>query len=270
MLEFRVLGPLEVVAEEGAIRLGGPKQRATLAILLLNANRVVSVERLADDLYAGAPPVTAVTQVQRQVSELRKVLGAETIETRTPGYVLHADADGLDLERFERWTHDAAMALRRGEAQAAMDALESALALWRGAPLANLAYESFAQPAIARLEELRLVALEQQIDAGLALGRHAAMLGELEMLVWDHPLRERFRAQQMVALYRGGRQAEALDVYRKTRLALVNDLGIEPSKGLAELEQQILRQDPSLDLPRAAEIDRVVLVVPESDEGIDQ
>src|SRR6185437_13864040 len=245
-------------------RLGGAKQRATLAILLLQANRVVGVERLADDLYAGAPPVTAVTQVQRQVSELRKVLGADAIETRSPGYVLHVEPEHLDLDRFERATYDADQALGRGEAQAAADLLERGLALWRGAPLADLAYESFARTAIERLDELRLVALEQRFEAELALGRHPSVLSDLEALVWEHPLRERLRGQLMLALYRAGRQADALDVYRKTRELLVGELGIEPSRSLQELERQILRQDETLDVasvkPTAADLDRTLLV----------
>jgi DNA-binding SARP family transcriptional activator len=143
--EFRILGPIEVAADIGPVRLGGLKQRATLAILLLSANRVVSVERLADDLYAGAPPVTAVTQVQRQISELRKTLGsASAIETRSPGYVIRLASEQLDLNRFERQTHDASQALVRGEAEQAADLLRQALGLWRGAPLADLAYEPFA------------------------------------------------------------------------------------------------------------------------------
>jgi DNA-binding SARP family transcriptional activator len=247
VLEFRILGPLEVLDGDRPVRLGGAKQRATLAILLLHANRVVGVERLADDLYAGAPPVTAVTQVQRQVSELRKVLGAAAIETRSPGYVLHVEPEHLDLDRFERATYDADQALERGEAQAAADLLEGGLALWRGAPLADLAYESFARTAIERLDELRLGALEQRFEAELALGRHSAVLSEIEALVWEHPLRERLRGQLMLALYRAGRQAEALDVYRKTRELLVGELGIEPSRSLQELERRILTQDETLD-----------------------
>ena len=180
MLEFRILGPLEVVGDGGPVRLGGPKQRATLAILLLRANRVVSIERLADDLYAGAPPVTAVTQVQRQVSELRKALGADTIETRAPGYVIRLSPDQLDLSRFERLSGEAALARAAGDARKASELLRDALALWRGSPLADLAFESFAQVAIGRLEEIRLTALEQRIEADLALGRHVELIGELE------------------------------------------------------------------------------------------
>src|SRR3954454_2079500 len=150
MREFRILGPLEVVVDGRPVRLGGPNQRAALTLLLLNPNHVVAIERLADALYAGAPPVTAVTQVQRQISELRKLLGADAIETRAPGYLLRVEPDELDLGRFERWTHDAARALERRELGAAVDLLHRALELWRGPALADVAYESFAQPAIAR------------------------------------------------------------------------------------------------------------------------
>ena len=208
--------------------------------------------------------------MQRQVSELRKLLGAEAIETRAPGYLLHVDADALDLDRFEHLTRDATLALSAGDAQRAADLLARALELWRGAPLADLAYESFAQPAIARLDELRLVALEQQIDASLALGRESTLLAELEALVWDHPLRERFRGQLMIALYRTGRQADALEVYRKVRQLLVEELGIEPSAALAQLEKQILRQDPALERPQPAGLDRTVLVVPAGNDTIDR
>ena len=264
VLEFSILGPLEVFDDGRPVRLGGPKQRAALAILLLSANRVVSVERLADDLYAGAPPVTAVTQVQRQVSELRKALGTEVIETRSPGYALHVEPERLDLDRFERWTHEAAQALDRSEPEAAVGLLEDALRLWRGAPLADVAYEPFAQTAIGRLEELRLAALEQRFEAELALGRQGSALAELEVLVWDNPLRERLRGLLMLALYRAGRQAEALEVYRTTRETLVAELGIEPSRALAELQRAILAHDPSLDLSQPSETrveaERTVLV----------
>jgi DNA-binding SARP family transcriptional activator len=265
VLEFSILGPLEVADDDRVIRLGGPKQRATLAILLLSANRVVSVERLADDLYAGAPPVTAVTQVQRQVSELRKAIGAAAIETRAPGYVLHVEPERLDLHRFEHWTTEAAQALGRAEHARAAELLTHALDLWRGAPLADVAYEPFAQTAIGRLEEVRLAALELRFEAELALGGHATALAELEALVWDNPLRERLRALLMVALYRAGRQADALEVYRAARQTLVDELGIEPSPALADLQRAILAHDPSLDLGGGTErptvAERTVLVV---------
>jgi DNA-binding SARP family transcriptional activator len=277
VLEFRIMGPLEVVGDRGPIELGGPKQRATLGILLLSANRVVSVERLADDLYAGAAPVTAVTQVQRQISSLRKALGSSSIiETRAPGYLIRLSPGQLDLDRFERWTEEAAQLLAQGDAQSAASRLHEALALWRGAPLADLAYESFAQITIGRLEEIRLAGLEMRIEADLALGRHSALVGELETLVREHPLHERLRAQLMLALYRAGRQADALDAYREAREVLVEQFGIEPSPALHVLERAILTHDPSLDLqenaPRRAdsvvEPDRAVLVLPSADDRL--
>jgi DNA-binding SARP family transcriptional activator len=272
-----MLGPLEVARDGTVLPLGGPKQRATLAILLLSANRVVSIERLADDLYAGAPPVTAVTQVQRLVSELRKLLGADAIETRSPGYVLRVAPGCLDLERFERWTEEGAVALARGRPEPAVDLLRRALDLWRGAPLADLTYESFAQSAIARLDELRLAALEERFEAELATGRHTHLLPELEALVWDHPLRERLRGLLMLALYRAGRQAEALEVYRRTHESLVEEFGIEPSAALRELERGILVQDPTLDLPpegtdagTAGGAERTLLAVGSDGDGLDR
>jgi DNA-binding SARP family transcriptional activator len=273
VLQFRVLGPLEAVGASGPLPLGGPKQRATLAILLLNANRVVSVDRLADDLYSGDVPVTAVTQVQRQISALRKALGSPSaIETRPPGYVLRVVPDQVDLDRFERLAGEASSALARGDAQSAADLLREALGIWRGAPLADLAYESFAQTSIERLEEIRLAALEQRVDADLLLGRHAALVGELEQLVAHHPLHERFRAQLMLALYRSGRQAEALDVYRRTRAALVEEFGIEPTPALHDLERAILAQDRALELAAPADatmLDRAVLVLPSREDRLD-
>ncbi len=267
VLEFRILGPLEVVGELGSVDLGAPKQRAALAILLLGANRIVPVERLADDLYRGAAPVTAVTQVQRQVSLLRKTLGAATIETRSPGYVLRLSPGQLDLGRFERLTDQAADALVTDDAERAARLLRDALSLWRGPALADLAAEPFARNAIHRLDELRLDALEQRFHADLALGRHSHLVGELESVVADHPLRERFAAQLMLALYRSGRQAEALDVYRTTRATLVEEFGLEPSAALQQRQRSILLHDSSLEPDRrppepAAERVGAVLVVP--------
>ena len=223
-----------------------------LAILLLNANRVVSVERLADDLYSGAPPVTAVTQVQRQVSDLRKLLGPAAIETKAPGYLVHAEPGSLDLDRFQADFSQAREEVALGNPARGAELLRQALALWRGAPLADLEYESFARVAIERLEELRLEALEERIDADLALGRHREVLAELESLVWDNPFRERLSAQLMLALYRSGRQAEALDVYRRARSSLVEQFGIDPSPLLRERERAILAQEPSLEFGAAA------------------
>ena len=270
MLDFRILGPLEVVADGASLRLGGPKQRATLAILLLSANRVVPVERLADDLYAGAAPVTAVTQVQRQVSELRKLVREPVIETRAPGYTIHVSPEQLDLSRFERRVEEATELLARGEAQRANDLLREALTLWRGPALADLAYESFAQTAIERLEEIRLAALAQRIEADLALERHREVVGELQQLSDEHPTQEAFRAQLMLALYRSGRQTEALDVYRKTRATLSEEFGIEPSPRLRELERTILTQDPALDVAAAIDSERAVLLFSSDDRELDE
>jgi DNA-binding SARP family transcriptional activator len=274
VLEFRILGPLEVVGDGGPVTLGGPRQRATLAILLLRANRVVSIDRLADDLYAGAPPVTAVTQVQRQISDLRKALGpGAAIETRAPGYVIHVDPASFDLARFEQAAGEAARALERGDPAEAADLLRDALALWRGAPLADLAFESFAQIAIGRLEEIRLAAVEQRIEAELALGRHSELIGELTALAAEHPLRESVSGRLMLALYRAGRQADSLSVYRATREALVQQFGIEPTPELRALERAILMQDPSLhtgnrvSAPPAAT--GAVLVLPTRDDALD-
>jgi len=274
VLEFRLLGPLEVVGADGPLPLGGPKQRATLAILLLAVNRVVPVERLADDLYHGAAPVTAVTQVQRQVSELRRILAAPVIETRPPGYILRLALDQLDLHRFERLAERAAQAEARGAMQEAADLLREALGLWRGAALADLADEPFARAAIERLEEIRLAAIERRIDAELALGRHAELVGELNELVADHPFGERFSEQLMLALYRSGRQTEALTVYRATRDALVAQFGIEPTSSLRLLERAILTQDPSLDLAEpdrgaTARTRRPMLVLPSAEQAVD-
>ena len=273
MLEFRLLGPLEVVSGQGPVPLGGPKQRATLAILLLGANRVVPVERLADDLYHGAAPVTAVTQVQRQVSELRRLLDASVIETRAPGYLLRVAPEQLDLHRFERLTERAAQAGSRGEAHEAAELLREALGLWRGGALADLADEPFARAAIERLEEIRLAAIERRIDADLALGRHAELVGELQELVAAHPLGERFRAQLMLGLYRSGRQTDALTVYRVTRGALVEEFGIEPTPTLRALERKILTQDPSLEPARstgaaAPLARRPILLLPSEDSAV--
>jgi DNA-binding SARP family transcriptional activator len=277
LLEFRILGPLEVVGERGPVGLGGPTQRATLAILLLNANRVVSIDRLADDLYAGAAPATALKQVQRQISDLRKALGSmSVIDTRSPGYVVRVAPEQLDLSVFERLSAQGTEALEAGDAGGAADVLRQALDLWRGAALADLSYESFARASIERLEEIRLVALEQRIDADLALGRHHELVGELLERVTEHPLRERLHAQLMLALYRSGRQPESLEAYRRAHAALVEDFGIEPSAALRLLERQILEQDPALELePRGrraagppAPPARTVLAVPGSEAAV--
>ena len=252
MIEFRILGPLEVELEGRLAPLGGTRQRAVLAILLLNRGEVVSMDRLVDELWGERSPDTATKTVQVYVSRLRKELGQDVVLTRGGGYVLDVGPEQVDAERFERLTADGRGALEGGELGSASELLRQALGLWRGPPLADLTYEPFAQSHIARLEELRLVALEQRIEADLALGDHAALIPELETLVREHPARERLRAQLILALYRSGRQADALASYRDARRALIEELGIEPSRELQELERAILAQDPELDAPARA------------------
>src|SRR5829696_7758970 len=249
MIEFRILGPLEAEDEGRLVPLGGSKQRAVLAILLLHRGEAVSVDRLVDELWGEQPPDTATKTVQVYVSRLRKELGQDVVITRGGGYVLDIEPGQLDAERFERLTLEGRYALERGEARGASELLRQALDLWRGPPLGDLAYERFAQSHIARLEELRLVALEHRIEADLALGNHAALIPELETLVREHPARERLRAHLIIALYRSGRQTDALASYRDARRALVEELGLEPSRELQELERAILAQDPAIDAP---------------------
>ena len=197
-MQFRLLGPLEVAEQNTAAALGGVKQRSLLAVLLLHANEVVATDRLISELWGESPPATVAKSVQSYVMRLRRELGPERLHTRPPGYVLNVAPDELDLAVFERLRGEA----RRAEPARAAQKLREALALWRGPPLADLAYEPFAQTEIARLEEMRLAALEERIDADLADGRHGDLVGELEALIVDHPLRERLRAQLMLALYR--------------------------------------------------------------------
>src|ERR671931_26890 len=247
--DFGLLGPLQVSREGSELQLGGPKQRALLAILLLEANHAVSADRLIDALWGDRPPDTAKNTLQVYVSQLRKLLPEGSLETVPPGYRLAVESDALDLSRFEELAHQGRAALGIGDAATAAQALGAALALWRGPALADLALEPFAQTEAARLEELRLAVLEDRIEADLALGRHGPLVAELEHLIVQNPFRERLRAQLMLALYRSGRQAEALAVYQRTRRTLVDELGIEPGESLRQLEQAILAHDPSLDAP---------------------
>jgi predicted ATPase/DNA-binding SARP family transcriptional activator len=243
-MEYRVLGPLEVLGQEGPLPLGGAKQRALLALLLLNANGVVSRERLIDELWRDDPPETAVTTVQVYVSRLRKLLPERTLLTRPPGYRLEVEPQTIDLQRFERLLVEA----RRVKPERAATILREALALWRGPPLAEFS-EPFARIEHGRLEDLRLQALEQRIEADQALGRDSELVSELEALIAENPQRERLRGQLMLALYRSGRQPEALQAYQAARHALVDEFGIEPSAQLQRLERQILTQDPELESP---------------------
>jgi DNA-binding SARP family transcriptional activator len=247
-MEFRILGRLEVWDGGHAIPLGGPKPRALLALLLLHANEVVPADRLIDELWRDDPPENAAAALQVNLSRVRKALPHDALATRSPGYVLRVEAGALDLDRFERLVDEGRTRLERGLPAEASERLSSALALWRGPALSDFAYEGFARAAIARLEEIRLAALELRIEADLANGRHDGLIAELSALIVEHPVRERLRAQLMMALYRSGRQAEALDVFKEARRALLDDLGIEPGGALKELERTILRQDPSLDL----------------------
>jgi DNA-binding SARP family transcriptional activator len=254
-MDFRILGPLEVWGDGRLLPLGGSKQRALLALLILHANEVVSADRLMEDLWGERQPTSGAKALHVYVSQLRKVVGEDRVLTRAPGYMLHLDPEELDLTRFMRLREKA----DSSPPQEASSVLREAIALWRGAPLADVAYESFAQSEIARLDELRTSTIEQRIETDLALGKHAELVGELEALVREHPLRERLRAQLMVALYRSGRQAEALTAYNDGRRALVEELGIEPSKSLRELHQTILRQDPALEV-HAVTVPRTVFV----------
>jgi DNA-binding SARP family transcriptional activator len=260
-MQFRLLGPLEVSEQDRVLVLGGNKQRSLLALLLLHANEVVATERLIGELWGEAPPATVAKSVQSYVMRLRRRLGPERLSTRPPGYVLHVAPDELDLAVFERLRGEAS----RAEPARAAAKLRDALALWRGPALADFAYEPFAQTAIARLEELRLAALEQRIDADLACGRQADLVGELEALIVVHPLRERLRGQLMLALYRAGRQAEALHGYRAFRRELMEELGLEPGEELRRLERAILQHDPELEgsqhpRPPLPQTDRSLLV----------
>lgn len=236
-MEFRILGPLEVEREGRILALGTGRQLALVAALLLHRNQVVSVERLVDELWDGEPPPTAAKIVRNNVSLLRKELG-DRLVTRPPGYLLRVDPGELDADRLDA-------AVDRGESED----LAAALASWRGPPLQEFAYERFAEREIARLEELRLVALETRFEAELERGRHAAVVPELESLVQQHPLRERLQGQLMLALYRSGRQGQALETYQRARRALDEQLGIEPGPPLRELERLILNQDESLGAP---------------------
>lgn len=245
-LEFRLLGPLQVQVDGSPVPLVGARQRALLALLLLHPNELVSTERVIEELWAGNAPPTAQAGVRVAVAKLRRLLGAthrDALETLPGGYRLRVEPDQLDSRRFEllldeaRQEHDAARAA---------GLLDAALALWQGPPLADLPYESFAQAEARRLSELRVTAREERVEAELALGRHESVVTELEALVEENPLRERLRGQLMLALYRSGRQAEALEVYRRGSRLLMDELGLEPGEDLRRLEQEILTQDPAI------------------------
>jgi DNA-binding SARP family transcriptional activator len=257
-MDFLILGPVEVRDGVHVVSLQRRKHRALLAILAVRANSVVSTDVLLEELWGGNLPRTARQALHNYVSLLRKELGADVVETHDEGYVLRIPDDDLDARRFERLVASAGSA---PDAETRHAILAEALALWRGPALADFAYEPFAEHEARRLDELRLNAREELIDAGLALGRHEALVPELEQLVRDHPYRERLSSQLMLALYRSGRQVDALDAYRAARQALI-ELGLEPSEALRTLEQAILRQDPGLELlEREARRKTVTVVV---------
>ena len=252
-VEFRALGPLEAWIDGKLVELRGAKQRALLSILLVHTNEVVSTERLVDSLWPESAPEGTRKALQVHISNLRRALqggrspgGSEAVETVPPGYRLQANPDTFDVLRFEGMLSEGRAALQARRPGDAAAVLRQALELWRGPAYADVAYESFAQTERNRLEELRLAATEELIDADLALGSHTTLVSELEALVVEHPLRERLTAQLMVALYRSGRQAEALRAYQRLRHALAEELGIDPSPALAKLEQDILVQSPEL------------------------
>jgi DNA-binding SARP family transcriptional activator len=245
-MRFRLLGPMDVVDGDRVVGIGGGRQRALLAALLLRPNEVVSTERLIDELWSDHRPETATTALHGLVSALRKVLEPDVLVTRAPGYMLRLDEADIDAVEFERLLDGGRQELAAGNATEAADTLRRALALWRGPALAEVADREFAQIEAQRLDELRLQALEERIEADLQLGRSHELVPELEALVAREPLRDRPCALLMRALYGAGRQADALEVYRQARRRLVDELGLEPSRPLQELEQAILRQDPAL------------------------
>jgi DNA-binding SARP family transcriptional activator/pimeloyl-ACP methyl ester carboxylesterase len=247
-LQYELLGPLRVVEGGRDVTPARPKQRALLAMLLLHREEIVPGAQLIEALWGDEPPGTAQTALYGHVSALRKLIGADRIRTRPPGYLLRVSAGEVDIARFESLV---SQARERDDPDERSACLREALALWRGEPLPELRYEAFAEREIARLEELRLAAVEDRVDAELALGRHHELVAELEPLVAEHPFRERLRGQLMLALYRCGRQAEALHALQSGRRVLIEQLGIDPGPALRQLELRILRQDPGLDLPPA-------------------
>ena len=252
-VDVRLLGPIAAFRDGEPGALGGPRQRAVLARLALSAGQVVTVDRLIDDVWVGEPPTTATNTVQSYVSLLRRALGApELVRRDGPGYVLDVPRDALDVHRFEDGV-TAGMAVVRTDPAAALDLLDAALGEWRGPCLADVADMEWARPATVRWDELRLAANEQRYDALLALGRPAEAAGGLERLVDEHPLREGVVRRLMLALYRSGRQADALRAFATTRSVLADELGLDPTPDLQALERAILQHDPALNAPDLAE-----------------
>src|SRR5215472_12553253 len=245
-MRVRVLGPLHVEDGGRPITVGGVRQRAVLADLVLHANEVVPSEQLLVELWGEDSPPGAANALQAAISRLRRVLPAGRLITTAPGYMLRVFPAELDAAQFEQLIFEGRDALTAGAAAEAVQLLDQAMTLWRGPPLADFRYEPFAQAEISRLEELQLACLEERNEANLALGLEGALTAELGRMVSDHPLRERLRGQLMLALYRSGRQTEALESYREFRNALREELGLEPSSALREFQAAILRHDPFL------------------------
>jgi YVTN family beta-propeller protein len=254
-MEFRILGPLDVVGSDARIEVGAGQQRALLALLLVNANEPVSADRIIEALWRDPPP-NPNKSVQIQISRLRRALGEGTIETRGRGYVLHVEKEATDAECFRHGLDEGRRQLAAGDPDGAEKTLSAALALWRGRPLDDLADEPFAEDYVRRLEELRLDLIEERNEARLARGRDVAELDELALLVEEHPFRERLRGQLMLSLYRAGRQNEALEVYRRGREVLSHELGLEPGVPLQELQGAILNHDPALERKQPREVGR--------------
>jgi DNA-binding SARP family transcriptional activator len=257
-MEFLTLGPLEVVANGRPLRLGGPKQRAVLARLLLEANRVVPTDVLVEQLWGPGSPPNARPILQVYIANLRKVLAddgtprGKRLERQSSGYVIRADPDELDVARFHRLTADGRQALYAGDVPTATAKLREALALWRGPAFPDLTDAATVPADVAALESERLAALEDRIRADLDAGRHAEVIPELDALTTAHPLRERLQAHRITALYRSGRQADALDAYQAIRFLLRKELGVDPGPELQRLETAVLRHDPGLDGPNSA------------------
>jgi class 3 adenylate cyclase/DNA-binding SARP family transcriptional activator len=250
-MEFKVLGPLEIIGPRGRIKIGSGLQRAILSLLVLHVGETVSTDHLIDEVWGEDPPPSAQHAIGVHVSRLRRALGVDCIESQPHGYRLRAEGSVIDLGRFEALIAEASRAFAGGDPQAAADALAVALALWRGPALADLATTNTARADRARLDELRAVALERRIDAELACGRHLELVPDLRRLVGEMPLREVFHARLMLALYRSGRQAEALEVYHRAREVLDRELGVEPGRELESLQRAVLDHDPALDLAAA-------------------
>ena len=265
-IEFRILGPLEISADGRLLPLGSPKQRALLALLLVHATETLSRDRLIEELWGETPPATVDSALHVYLSRLRRLLemagaGGALVRERH-GYRLRVEPEQIDANRFERLAAEGGEALAAGRSELAAERLRQAVALWRGPALADLHTEGFAVTAAARLEEERVTVLEQRLEADLALGRHRQLIHEVVTLVTEHPYRERLRAQLMLALYRSGRQAEALRVYRQARRILADELGLEPSHELKQLEQAILRHDATLEVESERGLPRHLAVRP--------